>query len=119
MIFVNKNLKTDIQRLCVDPNGRFVKIRLKNKMDNNSLTISCEIEDINQNIFDSEIIAGDFNEANTALNKLGLYHYKGITIEDEFKFSDRKIFEHPIIFVKVKFGTHLKKESYTITIIDK
>ena len=107
MILVNKSLNIDIQRLCADPNSKFVKIRLKNRMDDNSLTISCsyleptdELEDINQIIFDSDIISGDFNEAITRLNKLGVYHYKGITIEDEFKFSDRKIFDHPIIFEK-------------------
>ena len=126
MILVNKSLNIDIQRLGADPNGRFVKIRIKNRMDDNSLTLSCayleptgELEDINQIVFDSDIIAGDFNEANTGLNKLGVYHYKGITIEDEFKFNDRKIFDHPIIFGKIKFGTHLKKESDNITIIDK
>ena len=78
-----------------------------------------ELEDINQIVFDSDIIEGYLNEAITGLNKLGVYHYKGIIIEDEFKFSGGKIFDHPIIFGKIKFGTNLKKESDIITIIDK
>ena len=41
MILINKSLNIDIQRLGSDPKCRFVKIRLKNRLDDNSLAISC------------------------------------------------------------------------------
>ena len=126
MIIVNKNLDVNIQRLGADPNGRFVKIRIKNNQDENSLTVSSaylepngEIRDINQIVFDSDVIGGDLNNADSGLNKYGVFHYKGISISDELKFDDNKIFDHPIIFGKIKFGTYLKKDEDTIKILNK
>ena len=59
-----------------------------------------EIRDINQIVFDSDVIGGDLNNADSGLNKYGVFQYKGISISDELKFDDNKIFDHPIIFVK-------------------
>ena len=39
-ILINTQLDVDIQRIAADPNGRFVKIRITNRDDNNSITIS-------------------------------------------------------------------------------
>ena len=62
-ILVNTRLDIDIQRIAADPNGRFVKIRIKNRDDNNALTISSvylepngNLEDINKIIFESDVI---------------------------------------------------------------
>ena len=116
MIIINKNLDVNIQRLGADQNSRFVKIRIKNNKDENSITLSCaylepngELGDINQIVFDSDVIGGDLTNAVSGLNKHGVFHYKGISILDELKFDDNKIFEHPIIFGKIKFGHFSQK----------
>ena len=126
MIIINKNLDVNIQRLGEDPNGRFVKMRIKNNQDENSITLSFaylelngELGDINQIIFDSDVIRSELYNADSGLNKHGVFHYKGISISNELKFEDNKIFDHPNIFCKIKFGNYLKKEEDTIKLLGK
>jgi len=76
-ILVNSALNVECSRIAADPQGRFIKIRIKNRMNDDSLTISSvylepngDLDDINQIIFESDVIGGDMNKANTNLNKL-------------------------------------------------
>ena len=115
-----------IQRIAADPNGRFVKIRIRNRNDDNTMTISSvylepnrDTEDINKIIFESNIIGGDMNNANSGLNQHNVFHYKNIEIEDIIKLENNTMFEHPILIGKNNFYTHQVGEDTTITIIDK
>ena len=125
-ILINKKLDIDIRRLAADPNGRFVKVRIKNRIDDGTLTIATaylepdgDIDDINKTIFDSDVIAGDMNNANTGLNVKGVFHMKNIKIEETIEFKNNKIFDHPILIGKTKFGTYIKNDDLKISILDK
>ena len=125
-ILVSTKLDIDIQRIAADPNGRFVKIRIKNRNDNDSLTISSvylepkgELEDINKVIFESDIIGGDMNNANSGLNQTDVFHLKNIEITEKIKLDDNTIFDHPILLGKVKYGTYKLEDESSIIILDK
>ena len=99
----------DIQRIAADPNGRFVKIRMTNRDDNNSITISSvylepngDIEDINKIIFESDVIGGDMNNGNSGLNQTDVFHLKNIEIIDKIELEDNTIFDHPILLGSIK-----------------
>ena len=54
-LLVNTKLDVTIQRIAADPNGRFVKLRTRNRNEDNTITISSvylepngDIEDINK-----------------------------------------------------------------------
>ena len=125
-ILVNTRLDIDIQRIAADPNGRFVKIRIKNRDDNNALTISSvylepngDLEDINKIIFESDVIGGDMNNINSGLNQTDVFHTKNIEIVNKIEFEDNTIFDHPILLGKIKYGTSILNDESTIKILDK
>ena len=125
-IIINNNLIIDAQKIAADPNGRFLKVRIKNKLDDNSINISTiylepngDINNINSIIFESDIIGGDMNNAQSNLDILDVYHYKNIEIIEKMDFTNNRIFDHPILFGIAKFGTHTDKEITSIKILDK
>lgn len=78
-ILINTKLNVETQKLAIDPDGRFKKLRIKNKLDNNLINISNiylepngELDYINKIIFDADIIGGDMNKSNSGLNTLGV-----------------------------------------------
>jgi len=80
--------------------GRYIKISAKSKDNNLQITISSlylepggEIFIIQEELFDSNIIARVLNQAETGLNKDGVYHCKSIENLQTIKIND-KISEH-------------------------
>ena len=124
-ILVSTKLDIECQRIASDPNGRFVKVRIKNRNDNNNITISNiylepngELDDINKTIFDSDIIAGDMNNANSELNKTDVFHLKNIEVTEVVKLDNNTLFDHPILLGKIKYETNILNEETSIKILD-
>ena len=125
-ILVSTQLEIEIRRIASNPNGRFVKIRIKNKKDDNTITISSvylepngELVDINGTIFESDVIGGYMNNANNGLNKINVFHMKNIEITDKIELENNEIFDHPILLGKIKFETYNLEDESRITILDK
>ena len=125
-ILINTKLDVDIQRIAADPNGRFVKVRMTNRDDNNTITISSvylepngDLEDINKIIFESDVIGGDMNNGNSGLNQTDVFHLKNIEIIDKIELEDNTIFDHPILLGKIKYGTCILNDESSILILDK
>ena len=75
-----------------DIDGRYIQISAKSKDINTPVTISsvylepnANLKNIPEDIFESDIIAGDLNNAETGLQKEGIYHFKGIENIRQFK----------------------------------
>ena len=126
LILISKKLDIETQRVAADPNGRSVKVRIKNRRNDDSMTISSvylepngDIEDINHIIFESDVIAGDMNNANSGIQSKGVFHYKNIEIKDIIEFKENKMFDHPILFGEIKFGTYVVNENNTCKILDR
>ena len=125
-ILINTKLDVDIQRIAADPNGRFVKVRMTNRDDNNTITISSvylepngDLEDINKIIFESDVIGGDMNNGNSGLNQTDVFHLKNIEIIDKIELEDNTIFDHPILLGKIKYGTCILNDESSILILNK
>lgn len=71
-ILINTKLDIDCTKIAADPNGRYLKVRIKNRDNANSLYISSiylepngQLESINEIATESEIIGGDLKNAPT------------------------------------------------------
>ena len=101
-ILLNKNILASIITLKNNTEGRYIKISTKSKDIDTPVNISSiyleadgNLNNIPEEIFDSDIIAGDLNQAEAGLIKDGIYHYKGIekiqTIQINKRISDHDI----------------------------
>ena len=111
-ILINTKLNIDCIKLAADPNGRYLKVRIKNRENLFSKTLSNiylepdgNLEDINETIFNADIIGGDMNEANTEFNKFGVYHVKDINISDKIDIQNRAFFDHHLLLGSIQFRT--------------
>ena len=85
-ILINKDLDIQAMKVASDAYGRFVKIRIKDNITGDKLSLaSVYIEPVRENeyetlipvtIRESNIITGDLNDTNTQLEKVGVFHYK-------------------------------------------
>ena len=89
-ILVNSKLDLDCIKLAQDPNGRYLKVRIKNRDNLFSKTIASiyleqngNLEEINETALEADIIGGDMNDASTTYNKNGVFHTKNIDISDK------------------------------------
>ena len=105
-------MDVDCRKLAADPNGRYIKIRLKNRENINSTTISSiylepngDLSDINDIALESNIIGGDMNNSITGFNKKGVFHLKNIFIEEEINIDNKYLTDHPILIGKFPFVT--------------
>ena len=103
-ILIHKNILVSVLQLNNDINGRFIKLSIKTPGLNKSYTISGvylepkgDKRNIPEELFDSNIIAGDLNEFESGLNRYGVYHYKNIKILSELKINN-KISDYDILF---------------------
>ena len=87
-ILVRNDLQCIINVLENCQSGRFVKIRLKDKSQQTYCTVaSCYLEStcpydritIPTSVISSDLISGDLNDHPTGLNRMGLYHHKGMS----------------------------------------
>ena len=58
------------------------------------------------------------NNANTDFNKKGVFHLKNITIEEEIKFDNKYLTDHPILIGKSIFRTNKLKNKESIKIMN-
>ena len=63
-------------------------------------------------------MGGDTNNANTDFNKKGVFHLKNITIEEEIKFDNKYLTDHPILIGKSIFRTNKLKNKESIKILN-
>ena len=124
-ILIHKNLLVSVLQLNNDVNGRFIKLSIKTPGLNESYTISGvylepkgDKKNIPEEIFDSNIIAGDLNEFKSELNRYGVYHYKNIKILSELKINN-KISDHNILFGEALINVKRTELYSNIDILDK
>ena len=124
-ILISNKLDVDATKLAADPHGRFIKVRIKNREDINYTTISSiylepegDLLNINDIALESNILGGDMNNANTDFNKKGVFHLKNITIEEEIKFENKYLTDHPILIGKSIFRTNKLKNKESIKILN-
>ena len=125
-ILINTKLDVECIKLATDPNGRYIKVRMKNRENGNSTTISSiyiepegTILDINEVALESDIIGGDLNKADSGLHTKGVFHFKNIRITDELDLKNRDILDHPILIGETDFATWKIPEKEKIIILDK
>ena len=124
-ILIHKNLLVSVLQLNNDVNGRFIKLSIKTPGLNESYTISGvylepkgDKKNIPEEIFDSNIIAGDLNEFKSELNRYGVYHYKNIKILSELKINN-KISDHNILFGEALINVKRTELYSNIDLLDK
>ena len=124
-ILINNKLDVDSTKLAADPNGRFIKVRIKNRDDINYTTISSiylepegDLLNINDIALESNIFGGDMNNANTDFDRKGVFHLKNIIIEDEIQFENKYLTDHPILIGKAKFRTNKIKNKESMKILN-
>ena len=124
-ILISKNILASVITLKNDCEGRYIMISLKSDGNDIPVTISAiylepngDLNKIPVEIFDSDIIGGDLNNAETGLEKIGVYHLKGIsnirTIE-----INKKISDHNIKIGEAKVNLKTNDRLSTIVINDK
>lgn len=98
-ILVNTKIDVDCTKLAADPNGRFIKIRIKNRDSMNSINISSlypetngNIENINETAMEAQIIGGDLIDAPTKLNKYDVFHLKNIEIIEQLDVENIELY---------------------------
>ena len=122
-ILVSKNILASIIVLKNNINGRYIQISLKAPDNQIPTTISFiylepngNMNEIPNEIMESNIIGGDLNNNESGLLKIGVYHMKGIF--DVSKISiNKKISDHDIIIGKSK-GEFKLNERFTKIIIN-
>ena len=104
---------------------RYIQISAKSKDSNIPITISsvylepdANIINIPEDIFDSDIIAGDLNNAETGLQKDGIYHFKGIENIRTIQIN-KKISDHDIKIGEVNVALKLNERFVKLEINDK
>ena len=124
-ILINTKLNIENIKLAADPNGRYLKVRIKNRENLFSKTLSNiylepdgNLEDINETIFNADIIGGDMNEANTEFNKFGVYHIKDINISDKIDIQNRALFDHPLLLGSIQFRTKKLRNKENMEVLD-
>ena len=124
-ILINTKLDVDCTKIAADPNGRFLKIRIKNRNNENSINISSiylepngHLENINEIAMESEIIGGDLNNAPTQLNKYDVFHLKNIEIKEIIDLGNRDVIDHPILIGKTNFKTNKISINEKVTILN-
>ena len=124
-ILINSKLDLDCIKLAQDPNGRFLKVRIKNRDNLFSKTVASiylepngNIEEINETALEADIIGGDMNDANTTYNKNGVFHTKNIDILDKIDLKNRELFDHPLLIGTIKFCTKKLKEKENMEVLD-
>ena len=124
-ILINSKLDLDCIKLAQDPNGRFLKVRIKNRDNLFSKTVSSiylepngNIEEINETGLEADIIGGDMNDANTTYNKNGVFHTKNIDISDKIDLKKRELFDHSLLIGTIKFCTKKVKEKENMEVLD-
>ena len=115
-------------KVASDTYGRFIKIRNKDNTSGDKLSLaSIYIEPGRENeyktlipatIRESNIIAGDLNNTNTPLEKVGVFHYKNMKYVKEIKLN-RKILDHPIIITEIMMNTLKLNQKRQVIIINK
>ena len=102
-ILVSKNVMASIITLKNDIEGRYIKISLKSEGIDIPTTISSiylepdgDLNKIPIEVLETDIIAGDLNNAQSDLIKNGVYHLKGIENIKPIKVNN-KISDHDII----------------------
>ena len=122
-ILVSKNILASIIVLKNNINGRYIQISLKAPDNQIPTTIAFiylepngNMNEIPNEIMESNIIGGDLNNNESGLLKIGVYHMKGIF--DVSKISiNKKISDHDIIIGKSK-GEFKLNERFTKIIIN-
>ena len=80
-ILINTKIDVESTKLASDPNGRYVKVRIKNRTNIQCTTIASiylepdvNLDSINETAFNADIIGGDLNKASTDLQTKGVFH---------------------------------------------
>lgn len=115
-IFVRASLAVEIAKVAADPNGRFVKIRMRDPVTKKIRTIACTYLEPNgdlqssipEQILGSDIIAGDMNEHDTRIEKRGVYYSKNYIHLEEVSVP-RAISDHNYIIGTIKLPFKLKQ----------
>jgi len=59
------------------------------------------------------------NNANSGMNRTDVFHLNNIEITDKIDFDYNRLFDHPILLGKIKFGTYNLEDKTSIIILDK
>ena len=96
-ILVSIYLDVEVSKILEDPDGRYVKIRIKNREDERTYTMSSiYVEPDNQDNYqmvipryalEADYVAGDMNEVNSGFQRWKVFHYNNITIEDQISLA--------------------------------
>ena len=115
-ILISSRLNSQAQPIRKDPEGRYLKLKLKANDNSNSFTIATiylepdkehHPEVIPQDIFESDIILGDLNQAITGYTKYErVYHVKGIETLDHIEEIPKGISDHNMIILQ--YQTHIE-----------
>lgn len=124
-ILISKNILASIITLKNDIEGRYIKVSAKSKDNDTPMTISSlylepggDINTIPEELFDSDIIAGDLNKAETGLNKDGVYQFKGIVNIQTIKINN-KISDHDIKIGQATIRLKINERYSKIEVNDK
>ena len=86
-ILINTKIDVESTKLASDPNGRYVKVRIKNRTNMQCTTIASiylkpdgSLDSINETAFNADIIGGDLNKVSTDLQTKGVFQFKNIKI---------------------------------------
>ena len=129
-IIISENLKCKKQVIEVDnDNGRYIKVKLFDKMTNKQITISSIYLEPNGSAItlgsslDSEIIMGDFNDSKEIFGLIKIdkiYQYKGnIKNITKVQIKNLQISNHPYIIGEINVPIKKEDRDKKVNIIDK
>ena len=108
-ILISRNINASVIQKLNDTMGRYIQLSLKTPKSNKAIMLACtylepngDINNIPEEIMESDIIAGDMNKADFGINREEVYHYKGIIINNKYEIKHKRISDHNVLLGKIK-----------------
>ena len=125
LILISTEVAASASILSKCENGRYIKVRLSNDILGSSLTISCTYLEPHTDLDEftipslillSDIVGGDMNNSHSGLDRLGVYHLKGIKTTKQVEVSN-SLSDHNIVIGTIETSISTKPAQETRTIL--